>query len=106
MNTIKRLVDWNDRRRAREAVQAYCDDRVKAIRALDTAHHLALRATEEAAKLEAEQFRVAFFDNRDQVHTGFIEGSAKLFGITEPTQFVVEVKPLAAINHLRLVRAA
>ncbi|QGZ66312.1 hypothetical protein [Paraburkholderia acidisoli] len=106
MKTIKRLVDWNDRRRAREAVQAYCDDRVKAIRALDTAHRLALRATEEAAKLEAEQFRAAFFGGRDQVHSGFMEGSAKLFGIAEPTRYTVSVLPLTAIAPLRLVKAA
>jgi Zn-dependent oligopeptidase len=86
MNLFHRLCARNDRRRARDTLQEFCDDRVKALRALDEAHRQAARALREASKLDAEQFRESFFGQRDPVHAGFFEGSAKLFGITEPTR--------------------
>lgn len=85
MNLFRRLTAWNDRRRARDTLQEFCDDRVKALRALDEAHRQAARALREASKLDTEQFRESFFGQRDPVHAGFFEGSAKLFGITTPT---------------------
>lgn len=102
---LERLFAWNDRRRARDTLQQFCDDRVAAIRALDQACRNADRALKDAQKLAAEQFRQSFFGRRDPVHAGFMEGSAKLFGITEPTRMVVEVPPIAAQTP-RLVEAA
>lgn len=106
MLAIKQVFAWNDRRRARDTLQEFCDDRLKAIRALDQANRQAARAMREASKLDTEHFRQSFFGRRDPVHAGFMEGSAQLFDIAEPTRFVVEVKPLSALPPTKYVRAA
>lgn len=98
MNLYHRLCTWNDRRRARDTLQEFCDDRVKAIRALDEANRQAARALREASKLDTEQFRESFFGRRDPVHDGFFEGSASLFGISEPSRFAINPRTLAEIG--------
>jgi hypothetical protein len=98
--------DANDRRRARNTLQEFCEDRVKALRALDQANRYADRAMREAAELECEQFPRAFFGHRDLVRTGFSEGSAAIFNISDPTQYAVTVRPLAVVSRIRQVEAA
>jgi len=91
----------NDRRRARNALQEVCDDRVQAIRALDRSLRNANRAMREAAKLDVEQFREAFFGRRDPVHAGFMKGSAELFGITQAHHQKPSVRTLAEIGQTK-----
>lgn len=103
---FKRLFAWNDRRRARDTLQDFCDDRVKAIRAFDQAHRQANRALRDALAINREQFRDSFFGERDPVHAGFFECSADLFGIKKPTSMVINPLPMAAIKPQRLKVAA
>jgi len=91
----------NDRRRARNTLQEFCEDRVKAIRALDEANRKAARALREAARLDTERFREAFFGRRNPVRSGFVEGSAKVFGITEAHCSKPAVRSLAEIGPTR-----
>lgn len=98
MKLLHRLFAWNDRRRARHFLQEVCDDCFKARLALDDAKRTADRALQDAQRLETERFRIEFFGGRDPVRTAFIDGSAKLFGITKPTRMAVNVLPLAAIG--------
>lgn len=98
LNLFHSFCAANDRRRARDVLQDFCDDRVKALRALDKASRHADQALRDATDLEREQFRESFFSLRDPVRSGFIEGSAKLFGITAPTRKVVRVPTLSEIG--------
>jgi hypothetical protein len=72
MNLFNRLCAWNDRRRARDVLQDYCEDRVKAIRALDEANRHADHALKDALRLEVEHFRSEFFGKRDPVRSAFV----------------------------------
>jgi hypothetical protein len=71
---IRRVSAAHDRRRARDTLQAFCDDRVAARRALHEAERRAERATREAIELEREQFRTEFFGKRDPVRSAFVRG--------------------------------
>lgn len=71
MKLMRRFFARSDRRRARDCLQEICDDRVKALRALDKAKREADRALREALELEREQFRESFFGRRDPVRSGF-----------------------------------
>jgi hypothetical protein len=96
----------SDERRARDTLQEICDDRVVARRRLDQLNRDADRALREAQELELERFRVSFFGRRNTVRSAFSEGSAKRFGITEPTSMVVRVRPVSVVKLARLKAAA
>lgn len=101
---FNRLFAWNDRRRARDTLQQCCDDLFNARRAVDEAGRLADRALREAIELRREQFRESFFGKRDPVHAGFVEGSAKLFRITQKTSVEVKARTLAEIGPTKYCR--
>jgi hypothetical protein len=72
MKLIRRMFARSDRRRARDCLQEICDERVKALRALDKAKRDADRALQDAQELEREQFREEFFGKRNPVRSAFI----------------------------------
>lgn len=74
MNVMRRFFARSDRRRARDCLQQICDERVKALRALDKAKRDADRALQDAKNLEREEFREDFFGKRDPVRSAFIGG--------------------------------
>lgn len=94
----------NDRRRARDTLQGFCEDRVHALRALDEAHRKADRAMREACKLDAEQFRQSFFARRDPVRSGFPEVSAAIFGITAVDRSRPKARTVAEIGPTKYSR--
>lgn len=98
MNLFHRLFALNDRRRARDFLQHACDDWLEARRKFDEATRRADRALRDAQDVEPARYCKEFFGKRDPVRTGFAKGSAKLFGIKEPTRIKINVLPLAAIG--------
>lgn len=104
MNTIQRLFARNDRRRARDTLQQCCDDLFTARRSVDEAWRMADRALREAVELDREQFRISFFGSRNPAHAGYMEGSAKLFGIKKAERPVVSVRTLAEIGPTKYYR--
>jgi hypothetical protein len=76
MKIITRLFAGNDRRRARDCLQEICDERLKALRALDKAKRDADRALKDAQELELEHFRIEFFGKRNPVRSAFIGSHA------------------------------
>jgi hypothetical protein len=66
-------------RRARNTLQAFCEERVAARRALDEANRRADRALRAAAELEREQFRVEFFGPHNPVRSAYMVGSKAIF---------------------------
>lgn len=94
----------NDQARARDALQDICDDRIAARRKMEQLDRDAERALVDAKNLETERFRLSFFGRRNPVRSGFIGGSAQLFGITSPTRFVVVV-PVHLSHRLTLIES-
>jgi len=97
MNLFHRLFAWNDRRRARDFLQQVCEDRVEARRKLDELDRKVDQAMRDAQRLNDEHFRESYFGKRDPIQSGFVEGSAKLFGIIDPTMTKVSITTLEEI---------
>jgi hypothetical protein len=106
MSLFKRLWAWNDRLRARDFLQQACEDVMEARLKFDEAKQRADRALQDAKDLEPVRYCKQFFRTRDPVHAGFFQGSADLFGITEPTRMKIDPLPLAAIEAPKLKVAA
>ncbi|MBN3757175.1 hypothetical protein G3N95_29830 [Paraburkholderia sp. Tr-20389] len=104
MSLFHRLFARNDRRRARDTLQQCCDDLFNARRSVDEARRMADRALREAVELDREQFRQSFFGHLNPVHAGYMEGSAKLFGIKKAERPVVNARTLAEIGPTKYYR--
>lgn len=90
INLFRAACAANDRRRARDTLQDYCDERVKARLALERVERNAERALREALDLETQRLCTPIFEQRNPVHLGFFVGSAELFGVVTPTPFEVD----------------